>query len=126
MSINRRQFLGLSGAAVAATVLTPGLRLIELAQARSPEEAVTSLHRWGLLIDSSKCADGCTACVSACADENGIQNHGRPATDAQWIRKVTLKDKQTGHRHTLPLMCLHWEHPPCVEVCPTHPAFRRS
>ncbi|MBS1236414.1 MAG: 4Fe-4S ferredoxin [Proteobacteria bacterium] len=126
MSINRRQFLGLSGAAVAASALAPGLRLIELAQARSPEEAVTSLHRWGLLVDSSKCADGCTSCVSACADENGIQSHGRPATDAQWIRKVTLKDKQTGHVQTLPLMCQHCEHPPCVDVCPTGASFKRA
>lgn len=126
MSINRRQFLGLSGAAVAATAFAPGLRLIELAQARSPEEATTSLHRWGLLIDSSKCADGCTSCVSACADENGIQSHGRPATDAQWIRKVTLKDKQTGHVQTLPLMCQHCEHPPCVDVCPTGASFKRA
>jgi molybdopterin-containing oxidoreductase family iron-sulfur binding subunit len=53
MSINRRQFLGFSTAAVAATALAPGLRLIELAQARSPDEAVTALHRWGLLIDAS-------------------------------------------------------------------------
>ena len=126
MSINRRQFLGLSGAAVAATALAPGLRLIELAQARSPEEATTSLHRWGLLIDSSKCADGCTSCVSACADENGIQSHGRPATDAQWIRKVTLKDKQSGHVQTLPLMCQHCAEPPCVDVCPTGASFKRA
>jgi molybdopterin-containing oxidoreductase family iron-sulfur binding subunit len=126
MSINRRQFLGLSGAAVAATALAPGLRLIELAQARSPEEATTSLHRWGLLIDSSKCADGCTSCVSACSDENGIQSHGRPATDAQWIRKVTLKDKQTGHVQTLPLMCQHCAEPPCVDVCPTGASFKRA
>jgi tetrathionate reductase subunit B len=126
MSINRRQFLGLGGAVVAASALAPGLRLIELAQARSPEEATSSLHRWGLLIDSSKCADGCTSCVSACADENGIQSHGRPATDAQWIRKVTLKDKQTGHVQTLPLMCQHCEHPPCVDVCPTGASFKRA
>ena len=126
MSIDRRQFLGLSAAAVAATALTPGLRLIELAQARSPAEAVTSLHRWGLLIDSSKCADGCTSCVDACHTENGVTSHNRPTTDAQWIRKVTLKDKQTGHVQTLPLMCQHCEEPPCVDVCPTGASFKRD
>ncbi len=126
MSIDRRQFLGLSAAAVATTALTPGLRLIELAQARSPEAATSSLHRWGLLIDSSKCADGCTSCVDACHTENGVTNHGRPATDAQWIRKVTLKDQQTGHVQTLPLMCLHCEEPPCVDVCPTGASFKRA
>ena len=126
MSIDRRQFLGLSGAVAATAAIAPGLRLIELAQARSPDEAVTSLQRWGLLIDSSKCADGCSSCVDACHEENGVTSHGRPTTDAQWIRKVTLKDTQTGHVQTLPLMCQHCEHPPCVDVCPTGASFKRA
>ena len=126
MSLDRRQFLGLSTAVATSVALAPGLRLIELAEARSPEEAVTSLQRWGLLIDSSKCADGCTACVTACHEENGVTSHGRPTTDAQWIRKATIKDKQTGYVQSLPLMCQHCEHPPCVDVCPTGASFRRA
>jgi molybdopterin-containing oxidoreductase family iron-sulfur binding subunit len=126
MSLTRRDFLALGGAAAAVTTLGPGIRLIELAQARAPEEAVTKLQRWGLLIDTNKCADGCTACVQACFDENGVAGHGRPQTDAQWIRKVTLKDKQTGFSQTFPLMCQHCEHPPCVDVCPTGASFRRA
>ena len=51
---------------------------------------------------------------------------GRPATDAQWIRKVKLKDKQTGHTQTLPLLCQHCETPPCVDVCPTGASFKRA
>ena len=126
MSLDRRQFLGLSSAVAATVAIAPGLRLIELAQARSPEDAVTSLQRWGLLIDSSKCADGCSSCVDACHEENGVTSHGRPTTDAQWIRKVTLKDTQTGHVQTLPVMCQHCEHPPCVDVCPTGASFKRA
>ena len=68
MSISRRNFLAWAAPPSPASALAPGLRLIDLAQARSPEEAVTALHRWGLLIDTSKCADGCTACVTACHD----------------------------------------------------------
>lgn len=126
MSPDRRQFLGLSAAVAASAALAPGLRLIELAEARSPDEAVTSLQRWGLLIDSSKCADGCNSCVTACHEENGVISHDRPTTDAQWIRKATLKDKQTGHVQSLPLMCQHCEHPPCVDVCPTGASFKRA
>jgi molybdopterin-containing oxidoreductase family iron-sulfur binding subunit len=117
----RRQLLGLA----AAAALAPGLRLIELAQARSPEEAASALKRWGLLIDVEKCSD-CDACVSACHEENGVTGHGRPATDAQWIRKVSLRDRATGHVQTLPLMCQHCEHPPCVDVCPTKASFKRA
>lgn len=126
MNLNRRNFLGLAGAAAAVATLGSGLRLIELAQARSPEEAASSLQRWGLLIDANQCADGCTACVQACFVENGVNGHGRPETDAQWIRKVTVKDKQTGFAQSFPVMCQHCEDPPCVDVCPTGASFRRA
>ncbi|MCA1791301.1 MAG: 4Fe-4S dicluster domain-containing protein, partial [Thioalkalivibrio sp.] len=81
--------------------------------------------RWGLLIDTSKCADGCTACVRACHEENGVRSLGRPRTDAQWIRKVNLTEHETGKQHALPVMCQHCEKPPCVDVCPTKASFVR-
>jgi len=121
MNPDRRQLLGWA----AAAALAPGLRLIDLVQARSPEEAASVLQRWGLLIDVEKCSD-CDACVGACRDENGWAGHGRPATDAQWIRKASLRDRGTGLVQTLPLMCQHCEHPPCVDVCPTGASFKRA
>jgi molybdopterin-containing oxidoreductase family iron-sulfur binding subunit len=125
MNISRRQLLGAGAAAIATGLMAPSLRLIELAQAKSSEEAVTALKRWGLLIDAAKCND-CDVCVTACHEENGIVSHNRPATDAQWIRKVTVKDRQTGYVQTLPVMCQHCEHPPCVDVCPTGASFKRA
>ena len=125
MSLDRRGFLGLGVAATSGAALVPGLRLIDLVLARSPDEAVTALKRWGLLIDIAKCVD-CNVCVTACHEENGVTGHGRPETDAQWIRKVNLRDKRTGHAQTLPLMCQHCEDPPCVDVCPTGASFKRA
>jgi tetrathionate reductase subunit B len=125
MTITRREMLAAGAATLAGAVVTPGLRLIELATAKSPEDAVTALRRWGMLIDVTKCND-CDACVTACREENGWQGHNRPATDAQWIRKVKLKDTETGYVQTLPLMCQHCEHPPCVDVCPTGASFKRA
>jgi len=81
--------------------------------------------RWGLMIDVNKCASDCTACVSACKTENGWEGHGDPEQAAQWIRKVTLKDKATGHETSMPVMCQHCEEPPCVDVCPTGASFKR-
>jgi molybdopterin-containing oxidoreductase family iron-sulfur binding subunit len=125
MNPERRQFLSWTAAAAAGTTLAPGLRLVELALARSPAEAASALRRWGLLIDIEKCAD-CDACVTACREENGWSGHGRAATDPQWIRKASLRDRDTGRVQTLPLLCQHCEHPPCVDVCPTGASFKRA
>ncbi|MBL4711093.1 MAG: hypothetical protein JKX75_01090, partial [Gammaproteobacteria bacterium] len=138
---SRRTFL--SKAAVAGTItLAPGLLLHSTAQAatkdtslassmgnisnRKNNEPVSSKNRWGLLIDTSKCASGCTDCVDACNEENGLTGNNRPETDTQYIRKVTLKEKSTGHELSLPLMCQHCESAPCVDVCPTGASFLRA
>ncbi len=127
MSVNRRQFLAAGGAALAGAALAPGLRLIELAQARSPDEAASSLQRWGLLVDTTRCAEGCSACVTACNEENGLTNQNvRPEIEEQWIRTVTLRDQKTGYVQTLPVMCQHCAEPPCVDVCPTGASFKRA
>ena len=122
----RRRFLGNTATALAGLSVAPGVFLHEVAQARPADKAVTSDVRWGMLIDANRCANGCNDCVTACNDEHGLTGHGRPETDAQWIRKVDLRDKQTGHTQSLPLLCQHCEHPPCVDVCPTGASFRRD
>ena len=62
----RRGFLGTAAAALAGIAIAPGIRLIDLAGARPPELAASGKVRWGLLIDTAKCATGCTDCVTAC------------------------------------------------------------
>jgi len=120
-NVSRRQFISGAAAVVASLTIAPGVFLLKPAGAAAKADG----KRWGLLIDTSKCADGCTACVRACHEENGVRSLGRPATDAQWIRKVNLTERSTGHQHSLPVMCQHCEHPPCVDVCPTKASFVR-
>ena len=134
---NTRRRTLLAGAAVGAAFgavasvatgvakITSGVRLIELARAKPDPESVTSNTRWGMLIDAAKCTD-CDACVTACNEEHGLGDSGRPETDAQWIRKLTVTDDHSGHVTALPMLCQHCEHPPCVDVCPTGASFRRE
>ena len=122
----RRKFFGKAAATAAMVGLAPGVFLHTIARAKPADEPVSSEVRWGLLIDANKCADGCSECTKACNDENGLTGFGRPETDAQWIRKVTLKDKRTQHVTNLPLMCQHCANPPCVDVCPTGASFKRA
>ena len=125
LNLPRRRFLGIA-ASVAVAAVAPGLMLFNVAGAKPEDQAVSSKNRWGMLVDTTKCADGCQACVDACHKENGISSRGRPTTDPQWIRAVTLRDRETGRETHLPLMCQHCEHPPCVDVCPTGASFRRA
>ncbi len=120
----RRSFL-VASATLAGSAVAPGVMLYGIAQAKPAEEAVTNKVRWGMLVDTNKCATGCTDCVTACNTENGLSGKTGPQ-DSQWIRKVDIKNLQTGAQHTLPMMCQHCEHPPCVDVCPTGASFKRA
>ncbi len=130
-STARRDFFK-SSAAVAGLAVAPGVLLYSVGNAQTPsrarplDEPVTGEVRWGMLVDTNQCADGCTACVTACNEEHGLTGHDRPATDAQWIRKITIRDKTTNHKKSFPVMCQHCETPPCVDVCPTGASFRRA
>jgi molybdopterin-containing oxidoreductase family iron-sulfur binding subunit len=122
---SRRQFIGWGLASVAGIAIAPGVTLFELANARPAGEAASGTVRWGMLIDTGKCATGCTDCVTACNRENHLPGTTRE-TDAQWIRKVELKDLHNGRTHSLPMMCQHCAEPPCVDVCPTGASFKRA
>ena len=147
-SASRRGFLGVAAVAMGGTLLAGGVRLIEVGHAATPASAAGARGaatsgsdaaaapgapsagaspkvRWGLLIDTDKCASGCTDCVTACNTENGLATPQR-ATDAQWIRKVEIKEMKTARTASLPVMCQHCADPPCVDVCPTGASFKRA
>jgi tetrathionate reductase subunit B len=116
-----------AGLALSSGILAPGIFLIAPAQAKKPGDPVSGKTRWGLLIDVNKLNDAsCDALVAACKAENGWEGSGKPATDPQWIRRVNVKDKQTGRTASVPVMCQHCENPPCQDVCPTGASFRRA
>ncbi len=131
----RRQFLTQS-AAVAGLAIGSGLVLTQVAQAKPVADKASNANRWGILVDTNKCNKGCTDCVTACKTENAwgsiegqqisAETHSSKEQQAQWIRKVTITDKETGHVQSLPLMCQHCETAPCVDVCPTGASMKRE
>ncbi len=127
VNASRRGFLQ-STAALAATLLAPGVTLYAMSGGAEAGETkpVSSKVRWGLLIDVSKCTDDCMACVDACSAAYGWKSTGHPATDPQWIRKVSVKDPKSGSHYALPVMCQHCANAPCVDVCPTGASFKRA
>ena len=65
VNISRRSFVEKSATAVAALSIAPGV-LLNQVHAKPADEAVTDAKRWGILIDTAKCGNGCTDCVTAC------------------------------------------------------------
>ncbi|WP_051340701.1 sulfate reduction electron transfer complex DsrMKJOP subunit DsrO [Azospirillum halopraeferens] len=120
-TVSRRSLLG---AALAAVTLAPGITLY----AGPAAAAADGAKRWGLLIDTTRCDSGCSACVTACGAEHGWSDAGRARPDQapQWVRKVDVRDPATGRTASLPIMCQHCAKPPCVDVCPTGASFKRA
>ncbi len=118
----RRRFLARLGIGALA-VSAPTLSLVQL---RAAEQPVSATRRWGLLIDTAKCASGCDDCVRGCNAEHGIEPSSRNNITAQWIRKIDLLDDLSGRESSLPVMCQHCSSAPCVDVCPTGASFRRA
>jgi molybdopterin-containing oxidoreductase family iron-sulfur binding subunit len=125
----RRDFLKKAGAGVSTAVLAAGVTVMaypDPAAAKKPDVEVDDSKRWGLLIDVNKCTKECDACVTACAQENGWKLDGNPSVDAQWIRKLKIRNPKSGHEQTFPVMCQHCANPPCTDVCPTGASFKRA
>jgi len=83
--------------------------------------------RWGMVIDLTKCREGCTACINACREENNVAYHGDSRWDVHWIRKVKLEKRGDGHGPGKPmiLLCNHCDNPPCAQVCPVQATYKR-
>ena len=92
--LTRREFIVKSVTAISAVYIIPDL--IPKAVAAKPLDLeVSAKTKWAINVDVNKCVDGCTACVEACVDENGLYGFDRPETDSQWIRKLRIKDIKT-------------------------------
>ena len=119
----RRRLLAAGGAvAVATGVILYGAG----ASARPKGQPASSAQRWGMLIDTNADPSDWDTAISACKNEQGWGGGNNPATDPQWIRKVSIKNKSTGAEATLPVMCQHCANPPCVDVCPTGASMKRA
>lgn len=79
------------------------------------------MARYGMAIDLKRCV-GCQACVVACKAENSLP------PGIKWNRVL---DRAVGkyprvNRNFLPMICMHCEDPPCVDVCPAGATSRRA
>lgn len=132
--VSRREFIamltgaGASVAVAAALSEVDSLReLIErevqldLAEPHPAEphgHVTTGQHRWGMVIDLSKCI-GCQYCVYACQAVNDVTD------DMRWNEYV-IDETETGNIFHMTRPCLHCQDAPCVSVCPVQATYVRE
>ena len=127
MKLDRRNILKIGGILAAGNVLGCGASFLWPSR-RVRAATGSSTHKWGMVVDLGKCKEGCTACVDACRSENNVALLGDKARDIHWLRKVEIERTfPVGSSEiSIPLMCNHCEHPPCVQVCPTRASHKRA
>jgi formate dehydrogenase iron-sulfur subunit len=132
MNVNRRDFLKLSGAALASGVVAPSL---------VPKAQFSSEDRLGILYDSSKCV-GCRACQEACKRWNDLPAESdapRLATEEENVSRlydaprdlssdtwtlIKLKKQSETEWHFMNYQCMHCADAVCVTVCPTGALYK--
>jgi len=121
----RREFLR-NAATASVLTLAPGVTLMT-AGVSEAQAKVDPGKRWGMLIDTTKCASGCDKCVTACKAENGWRAEEGSPTDPQWTHeevpeneKVPWAPRGQGCVESC-TMCVHRVDaggiPACAEAC---------
>ncbi len=127
--MDRRDFVKITGGTfiAGATSVYAFRYLTTFGYKGTDEETALTGKKWGMVVDLTKCKDGCTACLHACREENNVASHEDKRWDIHWIRKVKL-ESHVGAKHTeksVILLCNHCEKPPCAQVCPVQATYKR-
>jgi formate dehydrogenase iron-sulfur subunit len=123
MQLNRRDFLRLSGVALASGVALPQASTKPLSFREG---------EIGILYDASKCV-GCRACQMACKEWNKLPAE---STDSQELYEtpqglsvdtwtlIKMKKNSETDWHFFNYQCMHCTDAACVAVCPTGALFK--
>lgn len=76
---------------------------------------------YGMLIDLKKCI-GCHACSVACKEAHGTRPGVRRSKVERKCEGTYPDVRQTAY----PMLCMHCENAPCVEMCPTGASVKRD
>jgi Fe-S-cluster-containing dehydrogenase component len=144
MDDSRRDFLkkagvgSLMGLGVVSAVAVMAEKTGQAAQIKSADASGT---RWGMVVDTRKCIEGCTVCTDICHQLHNVPDirlpDGTPdrKSEIKWIWKEAYPNAfpskgaqfvSTGlSGRNVVVLCNHCANPPCCRVCPTQATFQR-
>jgi Fe-S-cluster-containing dehydrogenase component len=145
MEADRRTFLKIAGLAAVGLGVKPTFDMaaalnpaaIQQSPAKAGESKVAAATtRWAMIIDLSKCSEGCEDCAVACHKAHNVPDIGNAKEEVKWLWKEPYENTFPGQGHdfisdkikekqTL-VLCNHCDNPPCVRVCPTQATWKRE
>jgi len=140
MNEQRREFIKKTALGVlvglgAASGLVPAFSLEKTVLPVWDEKPVPGKIRWGMLIDTRKCKEGCQQCAAACHHAHNVPDFRNKKDEIKWLwqnpyQKVfptasqQFVSKEIQDRSCLAL-CNHCAESPCTKACPTEATFKR-
>jgi len=144
MDENRRDFLkkaGVGSLVGLGVVSAIGVVAQNEGNASTPSESNASGKRLGMVIDTTKCKEGCTKCQEICHSIHNVPDF-KLSNDSpdlkheiKWIWKEKFhntfpskSDQFTSgnlKQKNFLVLCNHCKDAPCVRVCPTQATFKR-
>ncbi len=144
MSMNRKEFLKIT-AASAATVAAVGTGIgvtqsgLQASSGHGDAAPEAGKKKWGMVIDTTKCEEGCTKCIDACHSVHNVPTlpPEMKKIEIKWIWKEGFKNlfpsdanpymsEEVRDKREMLTLCNHCDNPPCVRVCPTQATFKRK
>ncbi len=143
MDENRRDFLKKAGVGslVGLGVISAINVVAEKGEASTHSESDASGKRLGMVIDTTKCREGCTKCTEVCHSIHNVPEIKLPdgsvdeKSEIKWIWKEKYNNvfpskssqfvSDSLKKRNVPVLCNHCKDAPCVRVCPTQATFKR-